>query len=252
MAAGLVKTNRAMISFVIPAFNEELTLPGCVESIRNAMHTIGGDCEIIVANDASTDATVTLAAKLGCRVVECRNRQIAATRNAGARAAMGDVLIFVDADTRVSGAVVRASLDTLAAGCVGGSARLELEGFIPWWGRLFFAMFSVVYFAMNLGAGSFFFVTREAFERAGGFDERYFAGEETHLSIALKRIGRFKVLRTPVLTSGRKMRTSTMREHFAQLFTLMLGGVKATHSRDKLPIWYDGRREGGFREHREE
>jgi glycosyltransferase involved in cell wall biosynthesis len=240
-----------MISFVIPAYNEELTLPGCVESIRTAMRAIGGDCEIIVANDASTDATATLAAQLGCRVVECRNRQIAAARNAGARETTGGVLIFVDADTRVSEAVIRASLDALAAGCVGGSARLDFEGFIPWWGRLFIAMFSAIYFAMNLGAGSFFFVTREAFEKAGGFDERYFAGEETHLSIALKRFGRFRELRTPVITSGRKMRTSTMREHLAQLFTLMRGGVNATHSRDKLPIWYDGRREGMAREHRE-
>jgi glycosyltransferase involved in cell wall biosynthesis len=244
MSDGLVKRGGEMISFVIPAYNEELTLSGCIDSIRASMDGIGDEYEIIVANDASTDATSTVAANSGCRVVNCSNRQIAATRNAGARAATGGVLFFVDADTRVSESVIRAALSALAAGCVGGSARLNFEGFIPWWGRLFIALFSAVYFAMNLGAGSFFFVTRSAFENAGGFDERYFAGEETHLSIALKRFGRFRVLRTPVLTSGRKMRTSTMREHLAQLFTLMRGGVKATHSRDKLPIWYDGRREG--------
>jgi glycosyltransferase involved in cell wall biosynthesis len=232
-----------MISFVIPAYNEELTLPGCIGSIRAAMDGRDAGYEIIVANDASTDATAALAERAGCRVVHCHNRQIAATRNSGAAAATGDLLIFVDADTRVSAPLIRGVLDAIGAGYSGGSARLEFEGFIPWWGRLFIAVFSAFYFSLNLGAGSFFFVTREAFEKAGRFDERYFAGEEAHLSVAIKRFGRFKVLRTPARTSGRKMRTSTFREHMAQLLVLMRGGIKATHSRDNLPIWYDGRRE---------
>src|SRR6185436_3965835 len=52
--------------------------------------------------------------------------------------------------------------------------------------------------------GCFIFAERTAFERAGGFDERYFASEEIHLSRALKRLGPFVLLREPVVTSARK------------------------------------------------
>jgi len=47
----------------------------------------------------------------------------AATRNAGARASTGEVLIFVDADTRIDAAVVRAALAALRSGAVGGGAK---------------------------------------------------------------------------------------------------------------------------------
>ena len=69
-----------MLSFVVPAYNEERCLPATLAAIHAAMGPIGAPYEIVVANDASTDATVALAEAGGARVVTVENRQIAKTR----------------------------------------------------------------------------------------------------------------------------------------------------------------------------
>jgi len=61
-----------------------------------------------VVNDASTDGTRDIAAGKNAQVISVNHRQIAATRNSGAAAAQGEILIFVDADTQVNKAVVTA------------------------------------------------------------------------------------------------------------------------------------------------
>ncbi|HJT45077.1 MAG TPA: glycosyltransferase, partial [Chthoniobacterales bacterium] len=88
-----------MLSFIVPAYNEEFELPSTLEAIRSAAN--GRAHEIIVADDASTDRTSAIGREAGAKVVFIDRRQIAAARNAGARAAGGDVLFFVDADTRI-------------------------------------------------------------------------------------------------------------------------------------------------------
>src|SRR4029077_1592120 len=92
------------------------------------------------------------------------------------------------------------------AGNVGGGARVAMDGFIPIWGRLLLRGFSSVYFGLNLGAGAFLFTTRRNFDFVGGFDDQYFAGEGVYFSVELKKLGGVKVLREPVVTSGRKLR----------------------------------------------
>ena len=189
----------------MPAYNEELELPSTIAAIKAAA---GQDrqYEIIVVDDGSTDATAEIAAQAGAKVVSINRRQIAAARNAGAHEARGEVLFFVDADTRINAKHVIDAVAALNAGCSGGSARIETDGTIPWWGRFFVKIFCAIYFANNLGVGAFLFTTRKNFDAVGGLDERYFAGEEVLLSLALKKLGRFKILREPIITSGRKLR----------------------------------------------
>ena len=69
--------------------------------------------EIIVVDDGSTDRTATLAEECGARVANVHHRQIARVRNAGARVAVGDILVFVDADTVITVSTLRATLDAL-------------------------------------------------------------------------------------------------------------------------------------------
>jgi glycosyltransferase involved in cell wall biosynthesis len=232
-----------MISFIVPAFNEELELPASLEAIRVAAETAKQSFEIIVVDDASTDTTAEIARRAGARVVTVSYRQIAAVRNAGARAAGGDILFFVDADTRIMPAHVTGALAALKAGYSGGGARVKAEGPIPLWGRVFIRFFCTIYFALNLGAGAFLFTTRQNFLAFGGFDQQFFAGEELYFTMALKTLGRFKLLREPIVTSGRKLRLYSGRAVAGRLFSLMLGGPQAVRSRERLGIWYDGKRE---------
>ena len=233
-----------MLSFIVPAYNEEHELPRALASIRHAAEVAREPFEIIVVDDASTDATARIAEIAGALVVPVHFRQIAAVRNAGAQAARGETLFFVDADTWISPAHVADALSALKVGCSGGGARVIPEGPVPRWGRLFVQIFSAFYFTLSrLGAGAFLFTTRENFRAAGGFDNELFAGEEVYFSMALKKLGRFKLLSEPVVTSGRKLRMYSAGFILKRSFSIILGGRRGVCSRAKLDLWYDGKRE---------
>ena len=102
-----------MISFVVPAHNEEALLARTLASIHAAAAAVRADYELIVVDDASTDRTPEIATQHGARVVRVAARQISAVRNAGAREATGDVLVFVDADTILPPETLAAALAAL-------------------------------------------------------------------------------------------------------------------------------------------
>jgi glycosyltransferase involved in cell wall biosynthesis len=193
------------ISFIVPAHNEELWLRKCLESIRFAMETISESYEVIVVNDASTDSTSQIASEMADQTICVERRNIAAVRNVGAKAAQGDIFFFVDADTQVNVPAIKAALAALHAGCAGGGAVIDLDGPVPLWGRI------VLFFAVAGGrivrwtGGCFLFCTRQACFAIGGFDESLYAGEDLAFVQAIKKVGRFNVLRPKVVTSGRKL-----------------------------------------------
>ncbi len=232
-----------MISFIVPAYNEELELPSTITAVRDGVQSVNQDHEIIVVDDASSDATAEIAREGGAQVVSIKRRHIAASRNAGARAACGDILFFVDADTRINAKHIIGAIAALDAGYAGGSARIEAHGAVPLWGRIFMRAFCMVYFASNLGAGAFLFTTRKNFDAIGGFDEKLFIGEEIYFSLALKKLGRFKILREPIVTSGRKLRMYSAGQILSRSLAIIIRGTRAAHSRDRLDLWYDGKRE---------
>jgi GT2 family glycosyltransferase len=168
-------------------------------------------------------------------------RHIGAARNAGARAALGDLLLFVDADTVVTPSAVRNAIASMRAGAVGGGAGARQDSNDPPWGPAVFAFAGWLMRTAGWAAGCFMFVRADVFKLAGGFDERYFASEEIHLSRALKRHGRFVILRDKVITSGRKGRLFTGGEVFWQ-FARALWPANLKR-RDRLAIWYGGERE---------
>ncbi|HUA90805.1 MAG TPA: glycosyltransferase [Steroidobacteraceae bacterium] len=230
------------VSFVVPAFNEEAVLAPTLAAIAGAAAALAQHCEVIVVDDASTDGTRAIARSAAARVVSVQHRQIAATRNAGARAARGRYLIFVDADTLVTPEVVRAAIAALRSGAVGGGCGLRFEGRLPRYARILIALALPLYQALRLAAGCFVFCTREAFDEVGGFDESLFAAEEVFLSRALRRRGRFVILRETVTTSGRKLRSHSGREVLRGLWQAGSGGRRTMGRRQGLEIWYGARR----------
>jgi glycosyltransferase involved in cell wall biosynthesis len=232
-----------MISFILPAYNEEALIGRTLEALNRAARNIGEPYEIVVADDASSDLTSAIAESHGVRVVRVSLRQIAATRNAGAREAIGDKLIFVDADTTVSTEVVRAAIDALNNGAAGGGSAVNFDGNLPRYAKLASPLLVRLFRATGFACGCFIFCTRRAFDAVGGFDETLFASEEITMSRALKRQGRFVVLRESVTSSGRKLRMYSGREVLRLLGGIVLAGPKALRRREGLEMWYGGRRE---------
>lgn len=231
-----------MISFIVPAHNEEQLLPATLTAIHDAARKVGGDYEILVIDDASTDRTPEVAIASGARLIKVNHRQIAATRNSGAAVARGELLIFVDADTVISQSLLRSALAAVKRGAVGGGAEVEYDGEVPFYARVLLPVVVVLYCRVaRLAGGCFFFCTRTAFDSAGGFDEHLYASEEVALSRALKREGEFVILRQPVTTSGRKFRTYSGFRVLATLGRLFVKGPKAVRSRKDLDLWYRDR-----------
>jgi glycosyltransferase involved in cell wall biosynthesis len=231
-----------LISFVIPAWNEEPVLEPTLEALNAARKHLAEPSEVIVVDDNSTDQTAEIARNHGARVLRVRHRQISAARNAGAREAQGDLFIFIDADTVVTPEAICAAVEAVRGGAIGGGCAIRYSGRIPAYLRVFIPM--EVWFArkMRMAFGCFLFCTRAAFDAVGGFDTNIYATEEVTLSLALHRQGRFVCLRECVSTSGRKLRTHSTLEWFAQIYRVTFARKKYIHDRDAMGVWYGERR----------
>lgn len=230
-----------MISFIIPAHNEELLLGRAIDSIRAAAQAVDEHHEIVVVNDASTDATASTARAHGAIVVDVQLRRISAVRNAGARVATGDPLIFLDADTMLTPSTLQAALGVLRRGGIGGGASVVFDEPTPFWGYVLMRTWNEVSRFLHWAAGCFIYVRRDVFETVGGFDETYYVGEEIILSSALKRLGRFVIVRPPVLTSARKVHLYNKFEMMWLMVRMGWQGQQSWRRREGLDLWYDRR-----------
>ena len=84
-------------SVVIPAYNAAATLPRAIESVLGQSWPAH---EILIVDDGSSDATADIARHYGgsVKLIQQPNRGVSVARNAGAAAAQGDWLAFLDAD----------------------------------------------------------------------------------------------------------------------------------------------------------
>lgn len=233
-----------MLSIIIPAHNEAFELPGCLTSVFGSAKKLAKPFEVIVVNDASTDATAEIARLAGARVIDVNLRKISAVRNAGAKVALGEHFLFVDADTQISENTLRPAVAALEAGAVGGGAWVVFPEPVGAFIRFGLFFFSVCYMEIaGWAAGCFFFARRDAFEKVGGFDENLYACEEIILSRALKRQGHFVVLRQPVVSSARKMRLYSPWAMIKFNLRLLRYGPSLLRTPKNLDWWYEGKRE---------
>ena len=225
-----------MISFIVPAYNEALLIGRTLKAIQESGRQVAEPFEVIVVDDASTDETREIALHNGVQVMPVHFRRIAATRNAGARAAVGERLFFVDADTVVTVAAVQAAIRALRGGAVGGGARVRFDGPVPLYAAVLERMvFPILLPLLQMAPGCFLFCTRKAYLAAGGFDEELAWSEEVRFARRLQQQGRFVFLRETVITSARKLRV-----HSA-LSLLGVGVRLALGQRGALEYWYGSR-----------
>lgn len=239
------------ISVIIPAFNEEKLIAGTLERIgaaSRAFGAVGWDVEVIVCDNNSTDATAELARAAGAVVVFESINQISRARNAGARAATGDWLIFVDADSHPSEDLFANVAEVIRSGRVlaGGSTVSIAERYLV--ARFAVGAWNWLSRLRRWAAGSFIFCEAGAFREIGGFSTELFVSEEIDLSkrlgqLARRRGKRMVILhRNPIVTSVRKMHLYTPREHLRFLGKLVLQRGRPMKNREECAIWYDGRR----------
>lgn len=221
------------LSIVIPALNEEArigkTLARCLEA--------GDHPELIVVDGGSRDRTAALAGKAGARLLVSRPGR-GPQMNLGARAAEGDILLFLHADTLMPDGYDRLIRSALRApSVVGGYFRLSFscstpllryqEGTIDLRTRVF---------RMPYGDQALF-VRASVFSLAGGFPDIPIM-EDVEFVRRLRRMGKLAYIReAPVMTSARRFaRLGTLRATLRNKITFY--GYRLGISPDRLARWY--------------
>lgn len=241
------------ISIIVPAFNEEKLLAASLRAVKTAaaqaFTAAGLGWELVVCDNNSSDRTAEIARAEGAKVVFEPINQIGRARNTGAAAAAGEWLLFIDADSQPSfdlladAAKLTRRPDVMLAGT---TMTMDEATFLF---RFACAVWNRMSRLRRLVAGSFILVRAAAFREVGGFDLKFFAGEEIDLALRLqKAVGRRERQRTvilhrhPLLTSARKLRLYRKGELLRFLFKSLFRPMKTASSRADCALWYDGRR----------
>jgi len=186
-----------MISVVIPARNEERLIGECLESIRVAAIPYPGPVEVVVVLNRCSDRTEQIAHRFGAQTIREDARNLAKIRNAGARAAVGEILVTIDADSRMSPCTIAAIERALSSGStVGGGTVIRPHRRSPginatlWLFRLWTLISGV--------SGGLCWCRRQDFTAIGGFNENLVSAEDIDFARRLKAYG--KSVRRPFST----------------------------------------------------
>lgn len=203
-------------SLVIPAFNEEDYLPRLLDTVDEARRQYRGGTdaiEVIIADNLSTDGTAEIARRRECRVVRVQRRVIAAARNGGARAARGQLLAFLDADSQMHPQTFNAIEHAMSSGkYVGGATGVKLERLSVGIALTFMVMVPLVWVTgMDTGV---VFCRREDFERVGGYNEERLFAEDVQFLWDLRRCGRARRQRLTRITSTKAIASTRKFDRF--------------------------------------
>jgi glycosyltransferase involved in cell wall biosynthesis len=205
------------LSIVIPAYNEQDYLPDCLRHVMAEVARCADPAgvEVLVIDNASTDATAAVAAAVaGVRVVHEPRKGLTRARQAGLEAARGEVLGFVDADTRMP----RGWIDSVLGGFAADPAVVCVSGPYVYHDatavqramtRLYWVLLAMPAYWMTryMAVGGNFAASRAALLRIGGFDTAIaFYGEDTNIARRLAGAGRVRfLLRLTMPTSSRRL-----------------------------------------------
>lgn len=190
-----------MISIIIPTFNEGEKIEA---TINNLLRDTDKDNikEVIVADGGSKDATVNIAKKSFARTILVVGKNRAAQLNAGAAVATGDIFFFLHADSVLSHEFSKKIIGAVYNKYHSGCFRLLFDH------QHWFLKANAWFTRFNVNAVRFgdqgLFVTREVFEKCGGYNEKLYVMEDQEIIHRLKKFSSFVVLHDYVITSARK------------------------------------------------
>lgn len=182
------------LTIIVPAFNEADYLPVTVDAIQVAAEHLrthsDAEVEVVVVDNNSTDETASIARARGAAVVHESVQGIARARNAGARHAQGDVLVFVDADVLLPPALFEAIHDAMSdPACIGGGMDVEYRPRRRSM-RLYLRAWRLLARRMRLVQGATQFCRRSVFEQVGGYAEQAWIGEDVDFYRSMERLAR--------------------------------------------------------------
>ncbi|MBI4701550.1 MAG: glycosyltransferase [Deltaproteobacteria bacterium] len=235
------------ISLIIPARNEERLLGGCLQSVREAAERAAVEVETVVVLNRCTDGTEQIARAAGALVVCDDTKCLAHIRNTGAKASSGEILVTIDADSRMSpnllAEIAKALRDERV---VGGSVRIMLErlslGLV-----LTLLLLLPILLVMRISGGSFW-VRRETYFALGGFDERLRSFEDVDFALRLRRHARSRGKRARILLRGHIVTSCRKFDRFGDWYLLRRPSVALAlvrHCADPRledELWYDAGR----------
>jgi glycosyltransferase involved in cell wall biosynthesis len=232
-------------SVIIPAYDEQEYLPTTLSALQKAMKAIDMVGEVIVADNNSHDRTAEIAREHGSIVVFEPVNQISRARNAGVKAARGRYLIFLDADTILSTALLQQALDHLSSGaCCGGGGKVVYEGAFPGIVRGATELWNYFSVKFDMAAGCFIYCLKEAFDAVGGFSQNVYASEEIWFSWKLRAWGKqhhmdFRIIGSPpLITSSRKLKWFSLLQLAAMLMVFCFFPF-AIRFRPLCRLWYE-------------
>jgi glycosyltransferase involved in cell wall biosynthesis len=189
MCTAVTESQRHSFSVVIPVWNEELFLPRLLLPLRRCLPS----SEIIVADHDSEDKSRDIARHFDCAIVS--GGRPGKSRNAGAAAASGEIILFLDADVVIDLPLIIKMLDHFSDGriiCVHPKLKpISDDSYIS-------ACYAVANqyiritskLKLHQGLGSVIAVRKSAFQFIGGFSETMTVGEDADFFSRLRQIGR--------------------------------------------------------------
>ena len=202
-------SSQPRVSVIVPAYDEQVHLGACIESINAAAVSIRCNVEIVVVvSSRSGDAAVEIALEAGARVLVSSERFIGAALNAGVAASSGVIVVTIDADGLMAHDALREIEHHLATGvCIGGAATVVPErrsvGI-----ALTMAVIKVTEKVSGLGSGMYW-CRREDFDAIAGFNPMLSRSVGADLARRLREHGRptgrrfVNLWSTPVVSSCR-------------------------------------------------
>lgn len=182
------------ISVIVPAYNEEKYLGETLQSIQRAKEYLlkraDVAIEIVVVDNASTDSTAHVAESCGASVVEETQHNIARVRNAGASAANGDVLVFIDADTIVPEQLLGRINEVMTnPSCLGGAVATDYRA-ARTLVTVYLKLWRVVGRLTGMAQGATQFCRRDLFVSLNGYDESLYMSEDVDFHWRMKRFAK--------------------------------------------------------------
>ena len=195
-----MQQDKILFSIVIPAYNEENTLPMCVEALRKLKADF--EYEIIAVDNNSKDNTFQVAEQLGIKAIKEKRQGVSWARKTGTEAAQGEYILHIDADTRLPqnylNEVIKRFQKNPKLVCLGGQFYYYDA---PWWKNILriYVHWNLYLFALIISRGKIgpmannMTFKKSVYDQTDGFNTYFRFGEDIDLTKRMSKFGKIKL-----------------------------------------------------------